>query len=300
MTFNNAKISVGITAYKNAEYIHEALGSLVNQTEGSWEGIFVLDKGADVETTKIFDNFNHPKFIKYKCRTHKGAEQARHKAINLSKTNWYFQLDSDDIIPKNAIEEILNTIKQNPQAEFIYGPTKHFSKISSYVMPPANNPDVLAGSALFSSQMPIKISMYHRLGGYRKDLKYFAADWDFWLSVYEKKIIGAETETILYHRRNHSENVINRNIDKWPEVIKIIIDHHPTFFSKNNRNRKALYFVYEKLARHYRTNRQRKKAADYARIALENGTSTPTLIEIIKEERMSRIRYIMRLLGKII
>ena len=33
-------------------------------------------------------------------------------------------------------------------------------------MPPANNPDVLAGSALFSSQMPIKISMYHRLGGY--------------------------------------------------------------------------------------------------------------------------------------
>ena len=67
-----------------------------------------------------------------------------------------------------------------------------------------------------------------------------------------KKIIGAETETILYHRRNHSENVINRNIDKWPEVIKIIIDGHPNFF-QNNRRRKALYLVYEKLARHYRT-----------------------------------------------
>ena len=133
-----------------------------------------------------------------------------------------------------------------------------------------------------------------------KDLKYFAADWDFWLSVYEKKIIGAETETILYHRRNHSENVINRNIDKWPEVIKIIIDGHPNFFSKNNRRRKALYSVYEKLARHYRTTRQRKKAADYARIALENGDSTTTLMEIIKEERMSRIRYVMRLLGKLI
>ena len=300
MTLNNAKISVGITAYKNAKYIYEALGSLVNQTEGSWEGIFVLDKGADEDTTKIFDNFNHPKFLKHKCRTHKGAEQARHKAIKLSKTDWYFQLDSDDIIPKNAIEKILDTIKKNPQAEFIYGPTKHFSKTSSYVMPPANDPDVLAGSALFSSQMPIKISMYHRLGGYRKELKYFAADWDFWLSVYEKKIIGAETETILYHRRNHSENVINRNIDKWPEVIKIIIDGHPNFFSKNNRRRKALYSVYEKLARHYRTIRQRKKAADYARIALENGDSTTTLMEIIKEERMSRIRYVMRLLGKLI
>ena len=53
--------------------------------------------------------------------------------------------------------------------------------------------------------MPIKISMYFRIGGYAKELKYFAADWDFWLSVYEKNIIGAETKKILYHRRNHNK-----------------------------------------------------------------------------------------------
>ena len=44
---SNAKISVGITAYKNSEYIMEALNSLINQTVDSWEGIFVLDKGAE-------------------------------------------------------------------------------------------------------------------------------------------------------------------------------------------------------------------------------------------------------------
>ena len=73
-----------------------------------------------------------------------------------------------------------------------------------------------------------------------------------------------------------------------------------TFFQKITGAKKALYFVYEKLARHYRTIRQRKKAADCARIALENGDSTITLMEIIKEERMSKIRYVMRLLGKLI
>ncbi len=297
---SKAKISVGITAYTNSKYIYEALDSLINQTEESWEGIFILDKGADKNTTKIFENFNHPKFLKYRCKKHKGAEQTRDKAIKLSKTNWYFQLDSDDIIPNNAIEVILNTINQNPKAEFIYGPTKHFSKKSFYVMPPAKDPEVLVTSALFSSQMPIKISMYHRLGGYRRELKYFAADWDFWLSVYERKIIGAETKNILYHRRNHDKNVISRNIHKWPEVIKIIIDRHPKFFSKNNREKKALYFVYEKLARHYRTIRQRKKAAEYAKIALKNGNKTSTLIEIIKEEKMSIIRYAIRIIGKLI
>ena len=46
-------------------------------------------------------------------------------------------------------------------------------------MEPSNDPEVLTTSALFSAIMPIKISMYFRLGGYAKELNYFAADWDF-------------------------------------------------------------------------------------------------------------------------
>ena len=297
---SNAKISVGITAYKNSKYIFEALNSLINQSVDSWEGVFILDKGADKDTQKIFDSFNHPKFLKHKCKTHKGAEQARHKAIKLSSAKWFFQLDSDDKIPPYAINEILNKIIENPKAEFIYGPTKHFSKKSSYVMPPSKDPEVLTTSALFSAIMPIKISMYFRIGGYAKELKYFAADWDFWLSVYEKNIIGAETKKILYHRRNHDNNVISRHMSRWPEVIDIIIARHPKYFCNNRRKRKALYYVYEKLARYYRTKRKREKAAYYAKIALHNGESNTTLQEILKEQKMSKIRYAVRLLGKLI
>ena len=297
---SNAKISVGITAYKNSEYLLEALNSLINQSVDSWEGILILDKGADRKTKKIFNSFKHSRILKHRCRHHKGAEQARHEAIKLSSTNWYFQLDSDDKIPPYAISEILNKIRENPDAEFIYGPTMHFSKTSSFLMPPSKNQEVLSTSALFSSQMPIKIPMYFRLGGYTNELKYFAADWDFWLSVYERNIVGAETKKILYHRRNHGNNVIARNMSKWPEAIKIIIGRHPKFFSKSKRKRKALYFVYEKLARHYRTKRNRKKAAFYANIALKNGPSTKTLNEILIEEKMSKVRYAIRLAGKLL
>ncbi len=295
-----SKISVGITAYKNPNYIYEAINSLINQSVDNWECIFVLDKGADVATEKIFDAFNHPKFLKYKCKTHKGAEQARHKAIRLSTSKWFFQLDSDDIIPPYAIDEILKTINQNPNAEFIYGPTKHFSKLSSYVMEPSNDPEVLTTSALFSAIMPIKISMYFRLGGYAKELNYFAADWDFWLSVYEKKIVGAETKKIIYHRRNHDNNVISRNMSRWPKVISIIIARHPIYFCNNKRKKKALFYVYEKLARHYRTIRKRNKAAFYAKVAIKNGGNTPVLNEILKEEKMSKARYALRIIGKLI
>ena len=106
----NAKISVGITAYKNSEYLLEALNSLIDQSVDSWEGIFILDKGADTKTKKVFNSFKHPKIIKHICKHHKGAERARHKAIKLSSTSWYFQLDSDDKLPPHALSEILNKI----------------------------------------------------------------------------------------------------------------------------------------------------------------------------------------------
>ena len=87
---------------------------------------------------------------------------------------------------------------------------------------------------------------------------------------------------------------------KWPEVINIIIRRHPKFFSKNKRKRKALYSVYEKLARHYRKKRNRKKAAFYAKVAIKNGPNTTTLQEILNEEQMSKIRYAIRLAGKLL
>ena len=62
---------------KNPKYIYEAINSLINQSVDNWECIFVLDKGADRVTEKIFDAFDHPKFLKYKCKTHKGAEQGK-------------------------------------------------------------------------------------------------------------------------------------------------------------------------------------------------------------------------------
>ena len=101
---SNAKISVGITAYKNSEYLLEALNSLIDQSVDSWEGIFILDKGADMKTKKIFNSFVHPRILKHRCKDHKGAEQARHEAIKLSSTNWYFQLDSDDMAELAKLE----------------------------------------------------------------------------------------------------------------------------------------------------------------------------------------------------
>ena len=55
--------------------------------------VICFDKGADKNTKKIFNKFNHPKFIKHKCETHKGVAQADMRQLSFP-SEWFFQLDS--------------------------------------------------------------------------------------------------------------------------------------------------------------------------------------------------------------
>ena len=54
-SFKN-KITIGITAYNEGEYLLEAWNSVLKQTDHSWKAIMVLDGGADVRTQRIFNN----------------------------------------------------------------------------------------------------------------------------------------------------------------------------------------------------------------------------------------------------
>ena len=107
MTNNKVSISIGITVFNCANYLHDAINSVLDQNTDHWSGIIVLDGGADRETVHIFQEFEHPKFLKYVFKENQGPYGARTKAIELSNTEWYCQLDGDDLLTKNAIKLIL-------------------------------------------------------------------------------------------------------------------------------------------------------------------------------------------------
>ena len=100
------KITVGITAYNCSDYLMDAINSVLFQSVDNWNAVLVLDGKTDRRTSKLFKNFEHPKFQKYTFKENKGPYGTRAKAIKLLETEWYFQLDGDDLLPKNAIKLI--------------------------------------------------------------------------------------------------------------------------------------------------------------------------------------------------
>ena len=292
-------ISVGITAFNCAKYLQDAINSVLDQNTEHWSGIIVLDGGADRDTTHIFQEFEHPKFQKYVFKENQGPYGTRARAIELSDTEWYYQLDGDDILPPNAIGNVVDTIKNKSNAEFVYGNCEHFSETTSLLKKPDNNPETLCFGPLFNAVSPIKKSLFKRLNGFSDEL-FINADWDFWLSVYENNIPGSYTDNLIYRRRERLDNVGHTHIELRPTILEKIIQRHPIYFNSDKRKNIARFNVYQKLARHYKSIGDRENATKYAREALKYGDSIPAFSTIFHEEKMSLLRYKLRRLGRLV
>ena len=135
MSNKNIEITIGITAFNEHDLLSEAWNSVLNQTMDNWGAVMVLDGGGDQRTKKYFETIQHPRLTKYSYNINQGIYKCRSKAIELADTEWYFHLDADDLLPSNAIELVLNTIKENPDAEYIAGACNHFGLEKSKVIP---------------------------------------------------------------------------------------------------------------------------------------------------------------------
>lgn len=287
------KITVGITAYKVSQYLEKALNSVINQSSDKWRGVLILDGGNDKHTEKLFNMFQHPNFKKYSFTKNQGPYKTRTKAIELSKTEWYLQLDGDDYLPENAIEILIRAIENEPNSYFIYGNCLHFNDLSSYTKIPSENIEDLCFGPLFNAASPIKIELFKKLGGYSKDL-FINADWDFWLSVFEKNISGIKIDETIYARRDRNDSVGNEFMNLKTKIIESIISRHPIYFKKESRKNIARYHIYKKLAGYYKAKGNRFEASACASSALNLGTSTSSLKDIIYEGEMPYFRYKIR------
>ena len=300
MNNNKPIITIGITVFNEGELLSEAWNSVLNQITDNWETVMVLDGGGDKKTRKVFDSIQHPTLTKYSFCDNQGTYTCRTKAIELTETEWYFHLDADDLLPQNAIELLINTINLNPNVEFIAGACKHFNLGTENIVLPSYDIENLSISPLFFAQAPIKKSLFSKIGGYYIPDYFLHSDWDFWLSVYELGIEGSYIDDILYHRRRRMNSLTDQHIHELPQALECILDRHPKYFNSDLRINKAKYNVYHNNARYYKSIGKRTLAKKYADICLKYGPISSSITAINEEMKMSRLRFLMRRIGKIL
>lgn len=122
---NNIKVSILVPIYNTSQYIRKCVISLFEQTYENIEYVFVNDCTPDnsIEVLKAVMN-DYPARIKnVKIVSHEknqGLAMARNTAISHAIGEYICHVDSDDYIPPDAIENLVNNaVKTN--ADIVYG-----------------------------------------------------------------------------------------------------------------------------------------------------------------------------------
>ena len=110
------KISAVIPAYNSAEFLKEAIDSILKQTHPVDE-IIIVDDGSTDQTQQVVESFGDQ--ITYIKQANQGPSAARNNGILAAKGDWIAFLDADDQWTADKIEQQLNALKKAPTLKLI-------------------------------------------------------------------------------------------------------------------------------------------------------------------------------------
>ncbi len=192
------KITVGIPCYNQAEYLSEAIESVLNQTYKDIELIIVNDGSEDdFETISVARKYA----VKLINQVNKGLSSARNTAIMNMTGDYFLPLDADDILLDNCVEKIVEFAK-NTNADIIAPSFLCFGLGHQEVklLPTPILKDFKEGNRLgyFSA---IKKGVLLEVGGYSPRMTWGAEDYHLWINLLVQGYsIATIPETLVLYR----------------------------------------------------------------------------------------------------
>lgn len=115
------KISIIVPVYNTESYIGRCIESVLNQPYTEWEMILVDDCGYDNSMDIVREYAAKDCRIRYvESASNAGPMVAREKGYKLATGKYVFFLDSDDTIPNNALDNMINAAN-NSGSDIIMG-----------------------------------------------------------------------------------------------------------------------------------------------------------------------------------
>jgi glycosyltransferase involved in cell wall biosynthesis len=124
-------VSVIIPTYNYAEYICEAIDSVLKQDYpvGNIE-IIVIDDGSADNTKEKIQSYQEANLITYIFQENKGKANASNLGIQMAKGKYIFTLDADDYFYPDKIATSVKIFESDPQIVHVGTSYKHYHEVS--------------------------------------------------------------------------------------------------------------------------------------------------------------------------
>jgi len=106
------QISIILPTYNRAEYLSDAINSILNQTFDDFE-LLIIDDGSTDNTASIVEGFSDKRISYFKFATNQGVVAGRNHGIDHAKGKYIALMDSDDISELSRLAEQFHFMEKN-------------------------------------------------------------------------------------------------------------------------------------------------------------------------------------------
>lgn len=242
-------VTVGITGFREGEWLRECWHSVLEQTDPRWCAVLVLDGGADDLTRQVYDSLEHPRLRKHSMPTNVGPYPVRNVAFELTSTPYHFYLDGDDQLLPDSVGMVLAAFEQHADASFVYGDYQRFgAREQVQLWNPRPSWDDFVPAQPIPGACAYRTSLWRELGGFAPDLARGNGDYDFWIGALERGHRGVHVGRTFYRQRvgQSAGRVAGSYERRYWETAEIIVRRHPVFFADARRRDRFLAVGYRR------------------------------------------------------
>lgn len=177
------KISIIVPCYNQAQYLDEALQSVLNQTYTHWECIIVNDGSPDNTDDVAKKWVEKDKRFKYYFKENGGLSSARNYGINRANGEYILPLDADNQLINDFIQDAIAVFDKNQDIGVVHGNAEFFGlknglwKIDQY-----DPKKILAGNYIDACAI-FRKKFWLDVGGYDEKMLKGHEDWEFWVAM---------------------------------------------------------------------------------------------------------------------
>jgi glycosyltransferase involved in cell wall biosynthesis len=288
MILNSPAISVIMPAYNQAQYVSEAIQSVLDQTYPDFE-LIVVDDGSTDETQRILAGIQDPRLCIIR-QPNAGLSAARNTGLRKSSAPFVTFLDADDYFLPDKLEILSGYLEVQNDIGLVAGRARYVDQLgktildTEEVLPRLALPELLLENPICVSAVLLRRSCLEHVGEFDETMR-ACEDWDLWLRLLAEgyKMAWVDKPVVAY--RIHPGQM-TRQSDRMRIAIFMTLDK---FFGQLNLPEKL--FSYKSAA--YSVGWVHSAA--YAYLSDEGEKETANLAEALRVDPTLRENHYQRL-----
>lgn len=125
------KISVITASYNYAQYIEEAINSVINQSYQDWE-LIIVDDGSSDNSVEIIKQYcqkdSRIKLFQHEGGQNKGLKDTILLGLSYATGDWVAFLESDDVFAPENLQKKLEVIEKHPDVKLVFNKMNYFTE----------------------------------------------------------------------------------------------------------------------------------------------------------------------------